>query len=136
MQRNPFDEIEDLFDRMGRSFEDSGLTRFQDISIDVLDADETIEVVADLPGFEKDDLNVSVRGRQLSIAAEREASTDVDEENYIRHERTQRSVSRSLTLPAEVKRDEVTASYRNGVLTVTLPKAEPDADDSRSIDIE
>ncbi|WP_411965313.1 archaeal heat shock protein Hsp14 [Haloferax sp. YSMS24] len=136
MQRNPFDEIEDLFDRMGRSFEDSGLTRFQDISLDLVDADDSIEVVADLPGFEKDDLEVSVRGRQLSISADRSESTDVDEENYIRRERTQRSVSRTVTLPAEVKRDEVTAQYRNGVLTITLPKMEPDAEDSSSIDIE
>ena len=136
MQRNPFDEIEDLFDRMGRSFEDSGLTRFQDISLDLVDTDDSIEVVADLPGFEKDDLNVSVHGRQLSISAERSESADVDEENYIRRERTQRSVSRTVTLPTEVKRDDVTAQYRNGVLTITLPKAEPYTDDSRTIDIE
>ncbi|KAB1197314.1 MULTISPECIES: archaeal heat shock protein Hsp14 [Haloferax] len=136
MQRNPFDEIEDLFDRMGRSFEDSGLARFQDISLDMVETDDSVEVVADLPGFEKEDLDVSVRGRQLSIAADREESTDVDEDNYIRHERTQRSVSRSVTLPTEVKRDEVKATYKNGVLTITLPKAEPVADDSSSIDIE
>lgn len=136
MQRNPFDEIEDLFDRMGRSFEDSGLTRFQDISLDLVDTDDSIEVVADLPGFEKDDLDVSVRGRQLSISADRSESTDLDEENYVRRERTQRSVSRTVTLPAEVKREEVTAKYRNGVLTITLPKMEPEAEDSSSIDIE
>ncbi|KTG29697.1 archaeal heat shock protein Hsp14 [Haloferax profundi] len=136
MQRNPFDEIEDLFDRMGRSFEDSGLARFQDISLDVVESDDTIEVVADLPGFEKDDLDVSVRGRQLSIAAEREASTEAEEETYVRRERSHRSVSRSVTLPAEIERENVSATYRNGVLTITLPKAEPDADDSQSIDIE
>ncbi|WP_416838575.1 archaeal heat shock protein Hsp14 [Haloferax sp. DFSO52] len=136
MQRNPFDEIEDLFDRMGQSFEDAGLARFQDISLDMLETDDSIEVVADLPGFEKEGLNVSVRGRQLSIAAESEGSTDIDEENYIRHERSHRSVSRTVTLPTEVKRDEVTARYQNGVLTITLPKAEPLGEDSRNIDIE
>ncbi|KAB1192495.1 Hsp20 family protein [Haloferax sp. MBLA0076] len=136
MQRNPFDEIEDLFDRMGRSFEDSGLARFQDISLDVVESDDVIEVVADLPGFEKDDLDVSVRGRQLSIAAEHETSAEAEEENYVRRERSHRSVSRSVTLPAEIEREAVSATYRNGVLTITLPKAEPDADDSQSIDIE
>ncbi|ADE03143.1 archaeal heat shock protein Hsp14 [Haloferax volcanii] len=135
MQRNPFDEIEDLFDRMGRSFEESGIGRFQDISLDVVD-DEAIEVVADLPGFEKDDLDVSVSGRRLTIAADREESSEVDDEQYVRRERSQRSVSRTITLPAEVVRDEVTASYKNGVLTVTLPKAEPAGDDSTEIDIE
>ncbi|ELZ70690.1 hsp20-type molecular chaperone [Haloferax volcanii DSM 14919] len=136
MQRNPFDEIEDLFDRMGRSFEESGIGRFQDISLDVVDDDEAIEVVADLPGFEKDDLDVSVSGRRLTIAADREESSEVDDEQYVRRERSQRSVSRTITLPAEVVRDEVTASYKNGVLTVTLPKAEPAGDGSTEIDIE
>ncbi|MFC7129214.1 archaeal heat shock protein Hsp14 [Haloferax chudinovii] len=136
MQRNPFDEIEDLFDRMGRSFEESGLGRFQDVSLDVVDDAESIEVVADLPGFEKADLDVSVSGRRLTIAADREKSTEVDDEQYVRRERSQRSVSRTITLPVEVVRDEVTASYKNGVLTVTLPKAEPAGDDSTEIDIE
>ncbi|RDZ65799.1 heat-shock protein Hsp20 [Haloferax sp. Atlit-12N] len=136
MQRNPFDEIEDLFDRMGRSFEESGIGRFQDISLDVVDADEAIEVVADLPGFEKDDLDVSVSGRRLTIAADHEESSEVDDDQYVRREQSQRSVSRTITLPTEVVRDEVAASYRNGVLTVTLPKAEPAGDDSTQIDIE
>ncbi|EMA06102.1 archaeal heat shock protein Hsp14 [Haloferax denitrificans] len=136
MQRNPFDEIEDLFDRMGRSFEESGIGRFQDISLDVVDDEETIEVVADLPGFEKDDLDVSVSGRRLTIAADHEESSEVDDDQYVRRERSQRSVSRTITLPAEVARDEVSASYKNGVLTVTLPKAEPAGDDSTQIDIE
>ncbi|RDZ43888.1 Hsp20/alpha crystallin family protein [Haloferax sp. Atlit-10N] len=136
MQRNPFDEIEDLFDRMGRSFEESGIGRFQDISLDVVDDDEAIEVVADLPGFEKDDLDVSVSGRRLTIAADHEESSEVDDDQYVRRERSQRSVSRTITLPAKVVRDEVTASYKNGVLTVTLPKAEPAGDDSTQIDIE
>ncbi|QOS10575.1 Hsp20-type molecular chaperone [Haloferax gibbonsii] len=136
MQRNPFDEIEDLFDRMGRSFEESGIGRFQDISLDVVDDDEVIEVVADLPGFEKDDLDVSVSGRRLTIAADHEESSEVDDDRYVRRERSQRSVSRTITLPAQVVRDEVTASYKNGVLTVTLPKAEPAGDDSTQIDIE
>ncbi|ELZ94828.1 hsp20-type chaperone [Haloferax mucosum ATCC BAA-1512] len=136
MQRNPFDEIEDLFDRMGRSFEESGLARFQDVSLDVVDGDDAVEVVADLPGFEKDDLDVGVRGRQLTIAADHEESTDVDDDQYIRRERSHRSISRSLTLPTDIMREEVSATYRNGVLTVTLPKAEPETDDSTEIDIE
>ncbi|ELZ75175.1 hsp20-type molecular chaperone [Haloferax larsenii JCM 13917] len=136
MQRNPFDDIEELFERMSRSFEETGLARMQDISLDVVEADGDIEVVADLPGYEKDDIDVTVRGRQLTISAEREDSTDVDDEHYVRRERRHRSVSRSVTLPAEVKRDEVSASYHNGVLTVTLPKLEATPDDSHRIDIE
>ncbi|WP_396610731.1 archaeal heat shock protein Hsp14 [Haloferax sp. S1W] len=136
MQRNPFDEIEELFERMSRSFEETGLARMEKISLDVVEADGDIEVVADLPGYEKDDIDVTVRGRQLTISAEHAESTDVDEEHYVRRERRHRSVSRSVTLPAEVKRDEVSATYRNGVLTVSLPKLEAEPDDSRHIDIE
>ncbi|MFC7187551.1 Hsp20/alpha crystallin family protein [Halorubrum yunnanense] len=146
-RRDPFDEIEELLERMGREFEDLGGTldtpggpQFpgaRDVDVDVIEDEDSITVLADLPGFEEDDIDVELREESLSIAAAREAeheaevadgddaeSDDAGDSNvrYHRHERRSRSVSRRVPLVEPVERDGATASYENGVLTVTLPK--------------
>ena len=136
-RRDPFDEIEELFEQLNSGFAD--LTgEFEGavgggIHVDVADADDAIVVVADVPGYEPEDIDVSVSDRQLTIAAERgsESGTD-DDAQYYRRERTRQSVSRTVTLPTAVDEHEASASYENGVLTVELPKADGD----EGIDIE
>ncbi|TKX75666.1 Hsp20/alpha crystallin family protein [Halorubrum sp. GN11_10-6_MGM] len=88
-RRDPFDEIEDLLERMGREFEELGGTlegtgpevpRFpgaRDVDVDVIEDDESITVVADLPGFDADDVDVELRDDALVIAGSREESTDL-----------------------------------------------------------
>ncbi|WP_423743480.1 Hsp20/alpha crystallin family protein (plasmid) [Haladaptatus sp. SPP-AMP-3] len=141
-RRNPFDEIEELFERMGRQFETMG-DQFGSkgmgwqpggMSLDVADHDETFVVTADLPGFEKDDIDISLRGDRLRIAAESGAETEEGDEDYLRRERRQQSMSRTLTLPEAVDESSVSAEYQNGVLTVTLPKASG-GDESHDIEV-
>jgi len=128
-RRDPFKEIEELFEQLNSGFADlSG--EFEGavgggIHVDVADADGELVVVADVPGFEPDDIDVSVSDRQLTISAERSAESEEedDETHYYRRERTQHSVSRTVSLPTDVKEREASASYENGVLTVELPKA-------------
>ncbi|GAA0650735.1 hypothetical protein GCM10009019_12010 [Salarchaeum japonicum] len=103
------------------------------LAVDVEDAGDAFVVTADLPGFEKDDIDVHLREDTLQIDATHEESADTGED-YIRRERSKRSVTRSLTLPEAVEDDAVSASFNNGVLTVELPKADEE-DDSTSIDI-
>jgi HSP20 family protein len=69
-----------------------------------------------------------VTGHTLHIHAEHEAEEEIDAEDYIHRERRRTDVSRSIPLPEEVDRDEVSASYEDGVLTVTLPKAGAEAE--------
>ena len=140
-KRNPFEELEQLFDRMNRQFEQSGdaeggMWGMNRMSIDVEDRDDELIVTADLPGFEKEDLEVKLSEDVLKIEADREEQTEQtgDEGEYIRQERRQRSMSRSVRLPEPVNEDEVDARYKNGVLTITLPKRHADSE-SRSIDI-
>ncbi|MDS0296346.1 archaeal heat shock protein Hsp14 [Halogeometricum luteum] len=135
-RQNPFDEIEQFFKRMGREFEESGLASLRDVSVDVSETDDTIVVTADLPGYEKEDIDISASGRELTISAERSAADEESGDRYIRRERTRSSVERSLTLPEEVVEEEASATYNNGVLTVTLPKESADEDDeSTDIDV-
>lgn len=137
---NPFDDIERLFERLSDQFEtleptELGLPDGR-IAVDIHDEGENLVVVADLAGYDSDDIDVTLSdSRTLKLHAERETTTEEsDERTTVRSER-HTSVKRSVRLPEEVDEDATSAKYENGVLTVTLPKREPD-DDSHSIPVE
>jgi HSP20 family protein len=143
-RRNPFDEIERMFERMNQQFSDLNERgqlpttggAGQSVSIDVAEQDDAYVVTADLPGYGKDDIDLSISERTLRISAEHESSSDdTDEETYLRRERRRQSVSRAITLPEEIEENESGAAYNNGVLTVTLPKRDR-SNESRRIDID
>ncbi len=80
----------------------------------------------DLPGMDKSNINVEVSGRTLSISGKREKIIEEKEGNrIIRSERSLGEFKRAIELPTPVIQDKITAEYKNGVLTVTLPPAEP-----------
>lgn len=134
-----------MFERMSREFEDVAgqwgesdrgmLSTRSDVAIDLVDEGDAFVVTVDVPGFERDEIDLYVADETLWIECERSDATDEEEESYLRRERRHASVRRSVGLPAPVEPDEVSAKLRNGILTVTVPKAEPD-DGSKRIDIE
>ncbi len=116
---DPFREIERVFDQLAEFRPPTG----DDVPVDVLEEDEAFVVVADLPGYETDDIEVELHDeRRLHIAAERTTERDYEDEGVVRRERHSEQVSRTLTLPGDVVSDETTAEYENGVLTVRLGK--------------
>ena len=130
----PFDEMNRMFDRMSRNvgrmdWGDLDAIRRSGIDVDVAEYDDEVVVMADLPGFDRDHIDLTVREGVLSIAAEREQARDDDTGAYLRRERRAESLRRSITLPAEVVEDDASATYSNGVLTVTLPKVHMDQED-------
>jgi len=131
---NPFESIEEFIDRMEREFGADPFRRSRAIDVDVRDGDGEFVVTADLPGYDKDDIEVTLAGRTLRIETEREEDTEFEAGEYIRNERRHESVSRSVRLPEPVADDGVSASFSNGVLTVTLEKQ--DASDGTQIDID
>jgi HSP20 family protein len=138
MRTNPFDEFETFFDRMSRQYDEmmrreSGIAT--EIATDVAEHRDEIVVTADLPGFEREEIDVSVSGDRLTIRAEQEYDEEREDGEYLRRERRHASVRRTLTLPEGIDEDAASASYKNGVLTVTLPKMTSD-EESRHIDIE
>lgn len=148
MRSTPFDEIERAFERMTRQFDELGRQWDGEslgtgvgagMSVDVAEYDDEVVLMADLPGYEKDEIDVSATDHTLTIRAEHDERTESGEEgHYLRRERRSRSVRRSLRLPEGVDGEGASAAYKNGVLTVTLPKAtagEPD-EDGRHIDVE
>ncbi|ADQ68288.1 molecular chaperone [Halogeometricum borinquense DSM 11551] len=149
MRRSPtFDEIESMFERMARQFDEMGhqfggsnlMSASYGMDIDVRDSDEEFVVVADLPGLEKDDIDLSVTERTLTISASREMNeeteSDTESREFLRRERRHESMHRTIRLPENVIADDATASYTNGVLSVTLPKRSVESDDSHRINIE
>jgi HSP20 family protein len=145
MQPNDyFGDFDDLFERMtgdrwgvlgrdNRPNYGSGAGE-ADFAVDVAHHDGELVVTADVPGFEKADFDISVDGDLLTIRADSEMESSIDEDAYVRRERHQRSMRRTIRLPADVDGEGAAAGYRNGVLTVTIP-VESDAD-VRHIDVQ
>lgn len=136
MRANPFEDIEELLERMSEQVEE-GMTFDRSVPVDVRETEAAFVVTVDLPGYDADEIDLTVTDRQLRIDAERE--TDVELENdedvrTVRRERTRTSVSRSVRLPEPVDEESVEASLDGGVLTVTLPREHDE--EGRTIEIE
>lgn len=126
---DPFDQIERVFDQLG-----GVSTRAEGPAVDVVERDDEIEVTADLPGYETDDIDVQLRDDdRLEITANRTTESERTEGTFHRRERRQESVSRTVSLPAPVDSEETEASYTNGVLTIRLAKRS--AGEGTSIDV-
>lgn len=91
--------------------------------VDVSEDDKNVYVRADLPGFTKDEIDVKVEKGVLSIEAQRTEKSEETTERYFRRERRATSLSRRLAVPQEVAESGISAVYKDGVLTLTLPKS-------------
>lgn len=91
--------------------------------IEVFEKEDKFVVKAELPGIKEEDIDVSVVGDTLTVKGERKAESEVKEEDYYCCERSYGSFSRSIALPSTVDANKIEASYENGVLEVSLPKA-------------
>lgn len=93
-------------------------------AVDLFEDKNDIVVKAELPGMEKENVEVKLTDHMLTIKGEKKKEEEIKEENYFRSERSYGSFIRTLELPADVHADKVKASFKNGVLEVRLPKTE------------
>ncbi len=129
---NPMRDMLNLrqeFDRLFETALDQPAWRWQDpmtwgLALDVIENDDAFVVKAAAPGVNPDDLDITFTDNVLTIKGEYKADEEVDENNYHIRERRVGSFARSVTLPVGVKSDEIDAAYTDGVLTLTVPKAE------------
>ena len=110
----------DAFDRTG---EDSNLSAWAP-AVDIYETEQELMVKADLPDVDPKDLDIRVENNILTIRGERKFDKKVNEENYLRVERSFGSFARSFTLSNTVDSDGIKAEYQDGVLTLTIPKRE------------
>lgn len=88
-----------------------------------------------VPGLKKEDFDVTIEDRILTISSQKESKQEEKEKNYSRKEYSFSSFKRSFTLPENVKDDQVSASYENGELILTLPKSQLEKSSSKVIDV-
>jgi HSP20 family protein len=92
--------------------------------VDLYEEKDDIVVKAELPGMEKDNIEVNLSENRLTIKGEKKKEEEVKKEGYYRSERSYGSFVRTLELPSEVQTDKVKAAFKNGVLEIRLPKTE------------
>ncbi|MHB9131687.1 MAG: Hsp20/alpha crystallin family protein [Armatimonadota bacterium] len=93
-------------------------------SVDVINHDNDIEVRAEMPGIDKDNIHVQATADSLMIRAEIRQQHEEKKEHYLRREMRMGTFQRIIPLPVEVKPSEVKASYKDGILDITLPKSD------------
>lgn len=121
--------MEEFFGRRMRPFWPERWSRAEEVemtvpSVDVFEEKDDVVVKAELPGLDKDNIEVNVTDHLLTIKGEKKKEEEVKEENYYRAERSYGSFLRTLELPKDVQADKVKASFKNGILEIRMPKTE------------
>jgi HSP20 family protein len=118
------DEMDDLLCRLLGSGDDGWFGGRVSPLIDLSETDNAIEVALDLPGVNPEEVDIHLTGNTLTVRGERKQEKEEKERTYHRVERRKGSFARSVTLPCPVVEDEVAAEYKDGILTITLPKCQ------------
>jgi HSP20 family protein len=92
--------------------------------VDVYDNDDSIVIKAELPGIDKEGIEIDVKDRVLTLKGERSSESEVKDDNYYRRERSFGKFERAFNLPADVDPDKIKADYKDGVLKIDIPKPE------------
>jgi HSP20 family protein len=118
------EQINRLFNEsFDRSSEEGNLTTWAP-AVDILETEQNLVVKADLPDIKPEELDIRVENNILTIRGERKFEKKVNENNYLRVERSYGSFSRSFSLANTVNTEAIQADYKNGVLTLSIPKRE------------
>lgn len=136
---SPIKEIESFEKQMSRIFNE--LPFKWDFSsgsfsprINVFEDEKNLNIEAEIPGMEKNDVKVMLHNDVLTISGERKKETKEEKENYFHLESCYGAFNRSINLPVEVDSERVEASFKNGLLKIQLPKTNP-KDISRTVEI-
>src|SRR5262245_33027266 len=130
---DPFRDMGDIQTEMNRLFDGffgrpgapaNAVVRVWAPAVDMHETKDELVMTVELPGVNEKDVHLSLTGDLISVKGERQWNHEVKQENYHRAERWSGRFERTLPLPIPVQVDKVKATYRDGVLTVTLPKAE------------
>jgi len=131
---NLFD-VEDFFESFWNdSFFPAFFNNSRQMKVDIKESDTEYVVEAELPGVNKNEINLEIHDDILTIAVNHNEEIKEERTNYIRRERRIDSMSRSFQLE-NIKNEDITAKFENGILSIHLPKKEPGRVKTRKIDI-
>ncbi|MCL1926912.1 MAG: Hsp20/alpha crystallin family protein [Syntrophorhabdaceae bacterium] len=131
---DPMRDISSIQEKMNQLFEDTmsrsrgkeerlGVGMWTP-AVDIYETNEVVVVKAEMPGLTKDQIGIEVKDGLLVLKGERKIEKDVKEENYHRIERAYGTFQRTFSLPASVDQEKISASLKEGILELTLPKKE------------
>ncbi len=125
------------FDDLEKNFFRSSATQKMSMKTDIIEKEDAFVLESELPGFQKEDINIDISGGLLTIKANhKEEKEEKDEKgNYIRKERSFGSYFRSFNVE-KVKLEDIKAEYTNGILKLTLPKLDKDIPQTRRIEVQ
>jgi HSP20 family protein len=129
----PFRDMVSIQDEMNKLFDDflgRPLMRTEwsegvwNPSVDISETKDNVLIKAEMPGLNKEDVKISMQDNMLTLTGEKKQEKEEKETNYHRVERSYGAFSRSFSLPTSVKSDKIRATYKDGILSITLPKTE------------
>ncbi len=130
---DPFGELMSLRQAMDRLFEESfvhptgilaSLREGPVPALDIYETDGAVVVKASVPGMKPEDIDITITGDVLTIKGEAKTEEEIKKENYHRQERRYGAFTRTVELPPQLQTDRAEATFEQGVLTLTIPKAE------------
>ena len=116
-------DFDNMLDTMFNDGWNRSLIKNNNLSVDIIEKENEFELTADLPGFDKKEINLSIQDKVLSLIANHKSSSD-SKESYRLRERNSKSFNRSFTLPENVIEEKINAKFKNGSLKIILPKVE------------
>ena len=131
---NPWKETTVLRDQLNRLFEDFAFSSDRQIqdgamgvwypASDVMEKDDMFVIKVELPGLDKEDISLDFKNGVLTLKGERKIENEAKEENFYRRELSYGKFIRSFSLPVQVEPDKIKAEFKNGLLTIEVPKPE------------
>ena len=116
--------LDEAFGSWPQHQENGALTSSWIPACDVFEDKDAVKIVAELPGVQAEDVKISLENNLLTIRGEKRQQAEENNERVHRYERTYGSFERAFALPTTVDPEKIAANYANGVLTVSIPKAE------------
>jgi HSP20 family protein len=129
----PFSDLMSLREAMDRLFEESFIrpgsrlltaAGASELALDMYETDNDLVITAALPGIKPEDVDITITGDALTIKGETKSETKVEKANYLRQERRYGAFARTVALPLPIQADKAEAKFKDGVLTLSIPKAE------------
>lgn len=127
-KRNELYPMMSAFDKFFNSFweDEQADENVRMMAVDLIEQENKYLVKADLPGFDKEDINISIDKNNLVIEANHSEKKEEKDESYYRCERYSGNYRRTITLTEKCEADKIKANFKNGVLDIEIPKSEPE----------
>ncbi len=135
---NPFRDVDNISRELSSLFDFPSrfLSRISSPRVDVYQTENDVVVKAEIPGVSKEDLDLYIDENSINFSGQTKRESEFKDENAYRAERYYGSLSRTIPLPVEVRAEQAKAEYKDGILSITVPKAEPLKTKRRKIDIQ